>query len=90
MAKREIQRQVEETAPVAVTGQVEKKQEVALPAEKQARPAAVKPLDVTVTVKSPGVFVARIWSGVILFAGQGKMNKIPIVKGKPINIRITQ
>jgi hypothetical protein len=61
-----------------------------LPAEKQARPKEVKPLDVTITAKAPGVFVARIWSGAILFAGQGKMNKIPIARGKPIQIRITQ
>jgi len=88
MAKREINRQVEETEPVAVTGQAV--EEVALPAEKQARPKEVKPLDIAIAVKAPGVFVARIWSGAILFAGQGKMNKIPIVRGKPIQIRITQ
>ena len=85
MAKREINRQVEETEPVAV-----KEQEAALPAEKQARPKEVKPLDVTIAVKAPGVFVMRMWSGAVLFAGQGKMNKIPIARGKPINIRITQ
>lgn len=85
MAKREINRQVEETEQVAA-----KEQEAALPAEKQARPKEIKPLDVTITAKAPGVFVARIWSGAILFAGQGKMNKIPIARGKPITIRITQ
>jgi len=85
MAKREINRQVEETEPVEV-----KEQEVKLSSEKQARPKEVKPLDVTITAKAPGVFVARIWSGTILFAGQGKMNKIPIARGKPITIRITQ
>lgn len=88
MAKREINRQVEETEPVPVTGQAV--EEVALPAEKQARPKEVKPLDVTIAVKAPGVFVMRMWSGAVLFAGQGKMNKIPISRGKPINIRITQ
>ena len=90
MAKREINRQVEETAPVATTGQVDEVLDVALPAKKQARPAEVKPLDVTVTMKSPGTFVVRVWSGAVLFAGKGKINKIPIVPGKPVTIRITQ
>ena len=100
MAKREIQRQVEETAPVATTGQAEEtvttdsavnaKVETDLPVEKQVRSKEVKPLDVTVTMKSPGTFVVRVWSGAVLFAGRGKMNKISIVPGKPINIRITQ
>ncbi len=89
MAKREINRQVEETAPVAVTGQAEE-QETALPAEKQARPKEVKPLDVTVEVKAPGVFVMRVWSGMVLFPNKFKMEKIPIVAGKPVKIRITQ
>ncbi len=57
---------------------------------KQARPKEGEPLDVSITIKAPGVFVARIWAGAILFAGQGKMNKIPIARGKPIQIRITQ
>ena len=100
MAKREIKRQVEETETVEVTGQVEETKTVdsainsdveeALPAEKRAHPVAAKPLDVTVTMKSPGTFVVRVWSGAVLFAGRGKMNKVPIVPGKPVNIRITQ
>ena len=89
MAKREINRQVEETAPVATTGQAEE-QETALPAEKQARPKEVKPLDVTVEVKAPGVFVMRVWNGLILYPNKFKMEKISIVPGKPVKIRITQ
>lgn len=89
MAKREINRQVEETAPVATTGQAEE-QETALPAEKQARPKEVKPLDVAVEVKAPGVFVMRVWNGLILYPNKFKMEKISIVPGKPVKIRITQ
>jgi hypothetical protein len=58
--------------------------------QRQVPVKVTKPLDVTVTIKSPGTFVVRVWSGAVLFAGRGKMNKIPIVSGKPINIRITQ
>ena len=89
MAKREIQRQVEEPAPVATTGQAEE-QNGALPAEKQARPKEVKPLDVTVEVKAPGVFVMRVWNGLILYPNKFRMDKVPIVAGKPVKIRITQ
>lgn len=89
MAKREINRRVEETAPVATTGQAEE-QETALPAEKQARPKEAKPLDVTVEVKAPGVFVMRVWNGLILYPNKFRMEKISIVPGKPVKIRITQ
>jgi hypothetical protein len=85
MAKREINRQVEETEPVAV-----KEQEVALPAEKQARPKETKPLDVTITVKAPGIFVMRVWNGMVLFPEKRKLSKIPIVPGKPVTVRVTQ
>lgn len=88
MAKREINRQVEETEPGTVTGQAV--EEGALPAEKQARPKEVKPLDVTVEVKAPGVFVMRVWNGLILYPNKFRMEKISIVPGKPIKIRITQ
>jgi hypothetical protein len=89
MAKREINRQVEEAEPAtetADTGVANSAVEV------QSAPTVekTKPLDVTVEVKAPGVFVMRVWSGVMLFAGRGRMNKIPIVPGKPIQIRITQ
>ena len=85
MAKREINRQVEETEQVAV-----KEQEASLPAEKQARPKEVKPLDVTITVKAPGIFVMRVWNGMVLFPEKRKLSKIPIVPGKPVTVRVTQ
>lgn len=85
MAKREINRQVEETEPVEV-----KEQEVKLSSEKQARPKEVKPLDVTITVKAPGIFVMRVWSGMVLFPEKRKLSKIPIVPGKPVTVRVTQ
>jgi hypothetical protein len=93
MAKREINRQTEVEAEIPVQKGTDSKTEQA--SEKQP-PAPVpvntdsKPLDVSVTMKSPGTFVVRVWSGAVLFAGKGKMNKISIVPGKPINIRITQ
>ena len=58
--------------------------------QRQVPVKVTKPLDVTVTIKSPGTFVVRVWSGAVLFAGKGKINKIPIVPGKPVTIRITQ
>lgn len=85
MAKREINRQVEETEPVEV-----KEQEVKLSSEKQDRPKEIKPLDVTITVKAPGIFVMRVWNGMVLFPEKRKLSKIPIVPGKPVQIRITQ
>lgn len=94
MAKREIKRQVEETEPTAVTGQADEQvvgeQEAALPAEKPTRPKEVKPLDVTITVKAPGIFVMRVWNGMVLFPEKRKLSKIPIVPGKPVTVRVTQ
>lgn len=88
MAKREINRQVEEAEPVVATGQAV--EEAALPAEKQVRQKEVKPLDVTVEVKAPGVFVMRVWNGLILYPNKFRMEKISIVPGKPVKIRISQ
>lgn len=82
MAKREINRQVEETEPVEV-----KRQEVVLP---QANLKENKPLDVTITVKAPGIFVMRVWNGMVLFPEKRKLSKIPIVPGKPVTVRVTQ
>lgn len=90
MAKREINRQAEENSEVVVTAPGNEGQVTVSPVEKQAHPKEKKPLDITISIKAPGVFVVRVWSGMVLFAGQGKMNKIPIVPKKPISVRITQ
>jgi len=90
-SKRIIERDAKEPeAPLAeVTASVAKKE---APAVKKEAPAVkkVEPLDVTVTIKPPGIFVMRVWNGMVLFPSNRKMAKIPIVPGKPVNIRITQ
>jgi hypothetical protein len=62
----------------------------ALPAEKQAHPKENKPLDVSLEIKAPGVFVVRVWNGLILYPNKFRMEKISIIPGKPVKIRITQ
>jgi hypothetical protein len=90
MAKREIKRQVEETGPVTVTGQAEE-QEVALPAEKQARPVEVESVDVSVTVsKRPAVVAIRVLRGMLLYNDGYKMNRVKLDPTKPVTVRIKQ
>ena len=90
MAKREIKRQVEETEPVAVTGQVEE-QGTALPAEKQARPEEVKPVDVTAVIrKIPSIMAIRVLRGMLFYNDGYKMRREKLVPGKPVTVRITQ
>lgn len=96
MAKRMIERVEDqdgltsETEPPE-TPVVNKKE--APPAEKPVRPEErkeIKPLDLSISVKAPGVFVMRVWNGMVLFPDKRRMAKIPIVPGKPVQIRITQ
>ena len=90
MAKREIKRQVEETEPVDVTGQAEE-QEVALPAEKQARPVEVKLVDATVTIsKRPAVVAIRVLREIVLFNDGYKMRREKLDPSKPVIVRISQ
>jgi hypothetical protein len=83
-SKRIIERDAKESeVPPAETG---------VPVARKEAPVAkkVEPLDTTVTIKPPGIFVMRVWNGMVLFPSNRKMAKIPIVPGKPVNIRITQ
>ncbi|MFA5377930.1 MAG: hypothetical protein WC455_19425 [Dehalococcoidia bacterium] len=86
MAKREIKRQVEETEPVAATGQAEETQEpvqAALPAEKQ-----VRPLNVTIEFKN-FLGVRRVGQS-IWFNDNRKMRKESIDISKPLKITFAQ
>ncbi len=93
MAKRTIERVEDqdgltsETKPHETPVAYEK---VELPAEKSARPKEIEPLDVTITVKAPGIFVMRVWNGMVLFPEKRRLSKIPIVPGKPVTVRVTQ
>ena len=89
MAKREIKRQADAEA-VNEMGQV-LEQEAALPAEKQARPVEVKPVDVTATIrKVPSIMAIRVLRGMLFYNDGYKMRREKLIPGKPVTVRITQ
>lgn len=90
MARREIRRVEvpDQDLTVPVSSAVEEAEAPAVHTEEPAPKA--KPLDVTLTVKVPSVFVMRVWNGLILYPNKFKMERIAIAPGKPLKIRITQ
>ena len=99
MAKREIKRQVEAESIVEESqmGAIDvEKQEVALPAEKPARPVEKKVVDVkdadfSVTFdKFPSYMAIRILRKVVLFNDGRKMRRENIVPSKPVIVEIKQ
>ena len=90
MAKREIKRQVDELLDTENKA-VETVTTPALPAEKQARPVEVEPVDVTVTViKRPAVVAIRVLRGMLLYNDGYKMNRVKLDPTKPVTVRIEQ
>lgn len=88
MAKRNIQRAVEDDVP-AGDGQVQAVDVTPAPAVKV--PVVVKPLDVSVTFsKLPAYMAIRVLRQIILFNDGNRMRRENLVPGKPITVRITQ